>query len=79
MRKEFDTLATALFGMYWGPPLIEADVLERERVVALKGGDEPTLEEQRALVNLAFERRAAISDAVRAVQGNVLKCLGVEA
>lgn len=79
MRTEFDALATAMFGMYWGDPLFDADVLSRARAAEIKAGGEPTLEEQRALVNLAFLKRTEISQTLRAVQSNVLKCLGVEA
>ena len=79
MRTEFDALATAMFGMYWGGPLVDADVLSKARAAEIKSGAEPTLEEQRALVDLAFLKRAEISQTLRAVQTNVLKCLGVEA
>lgn len=79
MRSEFDALATALFGMYWGGHLAEFDVLSKSRAAEINAGAEPTLEEQRALVDLAFLKRAEISQTLRAVQSNVLKCLGVEA
>jgi hypothetical protein len=79
MRTEFDALATALFGPYWGEPLKDADILKPNRTAEIKAGGEPTLEEQRALVDLAFLKRAEISQTLRAVQSNVLKCLGVEA
>ncbi len=75
MVKDFDKLATALFGLYWGTPLVEADVLTKDRAKAIKDGAAPTLEEQRALCRLAYERRAAISFAIRPVQENVLKVL----
>ena len=79
MKQEFDALATALFGMYWGGPLADADVLSKTRAAEIKAGAEPTVEEQRAVVDLAFLKRAEISQTLRAVQSNVLKCLGVEA
>lgn len=72
---DFDKLATSLFGLYWGPHLIEADVLIKERVTAIKEGAEPTLEERRALVNLGFAKRAAISDAIRPMQRKIVEDL----
>lgn len=78
MVKDFDKLATALFGLYWGTPLVEADVLSRDRAEAIRNGAEPTLEEQRALCCLAYERRAAISFAVGPVQEGVIKAMGHE-
>ncbi len=78
MTKEFDRLATALFGIYWADGVVPK-VLCARRAKEIKDGAEPTMEEQRALINVAFEKRAAISEAVRAVQGNVLKALGVAA
>ena len=78
MTKEFDRLATALFGLYWADGMVPK-VLTARRAKEIKAGAEPTMEEQRALVHVAFEKRGEISEALRAVQSNVLKALGVEA